>query len=519
MLPRIGLSTWVKKLNNENKIVTSDSIVELVDKLHQQGKRIGMCHGVFDLLHPGHFAHFKSAKSRVDVLFVSVTGDHYVNKGPGRPLFSELVRTQTISALEYVDYVIISENETAVESIDLIKPHVYFKGSDYANTKDDVTGMIEVEISQVKRYGGEIEFTNEITSSSTTLINNFFSLHSEELNKWLKSFRNRFSTQDVNKYLDLVEATRVSVFGEIIIDRYTNCEPLAKSSKDPILAFQIRETNTFLGGILAIGDNVRSWTKNVSLVSSLPETVREDQIILTQQISRIQSLHTVKTKKPLIIKHRYVDEGSQARIFETYDFDQSEFIQEEHSLYRLIERSSAMSDICIIADYGHGLISKSLARKIGSIDNFIAINTQANAGNRGYNTITKYPRADFISLNGGELQLELRDRNPNYEAIVPQYMKKMNSKYAVLTLGAKGMMVFSKDHFASIPALGSRVVDKVGAGDSVLAIGSILAKHSAPSEIIGLISSIVAAHEIGQLGHRTSLRVADIKKAVKGLLG
>ena len=509
----------MRMLNSVNKIVKSASVSNLSDKLRIQEKSIGLCHGVFDLLHPGHFAHFKAAKSSVDVLFVSVTADCFVNKGPGRPLFTDLVRAQTISALEYVDYVVISDHPTAVQSIDLIKPNVYFKGSDYINSGDDVTGMIAVEISHVKKHGGEVVFTNEITSSSTKLINSFFSTHSEDVNKWLNDIRNRFTVNEVNKYLDLVENACVGVIGEIIIDRYTNCEPLAKSSKDPILAFQVHETSTYLGGVLAIHDNINSWAKSVSLFSSLPEKVREDQISLVQEISKIERLNTVYTANPLIVKHRYVDIGSQARIFETYDFNQRDLGQKEEALYQLIKESNSISDLWIVADYGHGLISKSMARKIASVDNFLAVNTQANAGNRGYNTITKFPRADFLSLNGGELQLELRERDLIYENIVPQYMKKMNATYAVLTLGAKGMMVFSKNNHVLIPALGNRIVDKVGAGDSVLAIGSILARQSAPIEIIGIISSIVAAHEIGQLGHRNSLRISDIKKAVKGLMG
>ena len=509
----------MRKLNNSRKIIKSESLSDFSEKLRVQGKSIGMCHGVFDLLHPGHFAHFKAAKSSVDVLFVSVTADRFVNKGPGRPLFTDEVRAQTISALEYVDYVFISDNPTAVQSIELIKPNVYFKGSDYINIEDDVTGMIAVEISHVKKYGGEVVFTNEITSSSSKLINGFFSSHSDDVNRWLSDFRNRFTVQDLNKYLDLVENTCVGVIGEIIIDRYTNCEPLAKSSKDPILAFQMNDTSTYLGGVLAIRDNINSWAKSVSLFTSLPEKVREDQISLIQEISNIEHLNAVHTESSLIIKHRYVDMGSQARVFETYDFNQRELGRKEEVLYQMIKESNSTSDLWIVADYGHGLISKSMARKIASVDNFLAVNTQANAGNRGYNTITKFPRADFLSLNGGELQLELRERNLNYENIVPQYMKKMNATYAVLTLGARGMMVFSTNNHVLIPALGNRVVDKVGAGDSVLAIGSILARHSAPIEIIGIISSIVAAHEIGQLGHRTSLRISDIKKAVKGLMG
>ena len=183
-----GLSIWVRKLNNSRKIIKSESLSDFSEKLRVQGKSIGMCHGVFDLLHPGHFAHFKAAKSSVDVLFVSVTADRFVNKGPGRPLFTDEVRAQTISALEYVDYVFISDNPTAVQSIELIKPNVYFKGSDYINLEDDVTGMIAVEISHVKKYGGEVVFTNEITSSSSKLINGFFSSHSDDVNRWLSDF-------------------------------------------------------------------------------------------------------------------------------------------------------------------------------------------------------------------------------------------------------------------------------------------------------------------------------------------
>jgi cytidyltransferase-like protein len=478
-----------------------------------------MCHGVFDLIHPGHFAHFKAAKAKVDILFVSVTGDVHVNKGPGRPLFSELVRAETISMLECIDYVLVSNNETAVQSIEAIKPNIYFKGSDYVNPTDDVTGMIVKEIAKVKEYGGEIQFTNELTASSTNLINSYFSNHTEEVESWLNSFRAKYSTQHVNHYLDLVHETHVGIIGEVIIDKYTNCEPLAKSSKDPILAFHVLDTNTFMGGVLAIRHNISSWSKEVSLFTSLPKYVSEEDQLLLREIQELDNLKAITSEEKFITKHRYVDIGSESRIFETYDFSPNASLTSDEDFFEYIKSSNATIDMWIVADYGHGLISRNLAKQISNLDKFLAVNTQANAGNRGYNTITKYPKADFLSLNGAELQLELRDKNPNYDYIVPQYMKKLNSKYAVLTRGSKGMMVFSEVGASIVPALGRRVLDKVGAGDSVLAIGSILARNNAPIEIIGLISSIVAAHEISQLGHRTSLKISDIKKAVRGLLG
>jgi bifunctional ADP-heptose synthase (sugar kinase/adenylyltransferase) len=222
-----------------------------------------------------------------------------------------------------------------------------------------------------------------------------------------------------------------------------------------------------------------------------------------------------------IVKHRFVDIDSSARLFETYEFDPLSYnsIVMERLNDKILEKESEL-DLLIIADYGHGLISKDFSSKLSKNKLFKAVNTQANAGNRGYNTITKYESADMISLNGAELQLELRERNPDYLKIVPVYMSKLQAKYAILTLGADGLMVFDRNgEVAQVPALAQKVIDKVGAGDSVLAMASLLAKLGAPPAIIGFVSSVVAAHEVSQLGHQSSLSLVDIRKAVKGVLG
>ena len=60
----------------------------------RKGKKIVLCHGVFDLLHFGHLNHFEKAKSHGDILVVSITPDKFVNKGPSRPTFEESVRLE-----------------------------------------------------------------------------------------------------------------------------------------------------------------------------------------------------------------------------------------------------------------------------------------------------------------------------------------------------------------------------------------------------------------------------------------
>jgi len=150
-------------------------IKELSEKLKQlksEGKKIVHCHGCFDLMHIGHIKHFQAAKKMGDILVVTVTPDKYVDKGPGRPVFNQDLRSDSIAALECVDYVAINKWPTAEETLRLLKPDIYVKGREFENLEDK-TGKIQREYKIIKEIGAEIRFTNEIVFSSTQLINQY----------------------------------------------------------------------------------------------------------------------------------------------------------------------------------------------------------------------------------------------------------------------------------------------------------------------------------------------------------
>ena len=147
----------------KTKLLDVDSVKQEIEKLKRDGKTVALCHGVFDLIHPGHIEHFQAAKRKADILIVSLTADHFVNKGPGRPLFNEEIRAKSLAAFESVDYVWVSNSSTAIETIQLIKPDYYVKGSDYLQESEDITGMIVKERLAVEAYGGSIYFTDEMT--------------------------------------------------------------------------------------------------------------------------------------------------------------------------------------------------------------------------------------------------------------------------------------------------------------------------------------------------------------------
>ena len=141
------------------KIFNLEELKKKISVEKKKGKKIVLCHGVFDLLHVGHIKHFKSAKKSGDFLLVSITSDQFVNKGPGRPVFNHNLRSEAISSLECVDAVFINNFQTPVNLIKLIKPNIYFKGPDYKDYKNDISGQIQKETAAIRKVGGKRFFT------------------------------------------------------------------------------------------------------------------------------------------------------------------------------------------------------------------------------------------------------------------------------------------------------------------------------------------------------------------------
>ncbi|MDA8104288.1 MAG: adenylyltransferase/cytidyltransferase family protein [Nitrospiraceae bacterium] len=151
------------------KIYEINELAVIIRGLKAGGRKIVHCHGCFDLMHPGHIKYFQAAKKMGDVLVVTVTPDVYVDKGPGRPVFDQSLRAESIAALECVDYVAINKWPTAEETLRALKPDCYVKGQEF-KTLQDRTGKIQKEYEVVREIGAEIRFTHEIVFSSSKLL-------------------------------------------------------------------------------------------------------------------------------------------------------------------------------------------------------------------------------------------------------------------------------------------------------------------------------------------------------------
>jgi cytidyltransferase-like protein len=215
-----------------NKIIPFDRAPAKFEKLRSQGKVIVQCHGTFDLIHPGHIIHFEEAKALGDVLVVTITGEKFVNKGPGRPYFNDQLRSRWLAALGCVDYVVVVPHPAAVEAIECVRPRFYCKGREYEDQNNDVTGNIRDDIETVRRLGGEMRYVGAVVFSSTRMLNEHFDPYPPEVKKFCRAVAEECSATRFREIVDDFQKLRVLIIGDIIFDRYTTVSVQGLTSKN-----------------------------------------------------------------------------------------------------------------------------------------------------------------------------------------------------------------------------------------------------------------------------------------------
>jgi rfaE bifunctional protein kinase chain/domain/rfaE bifunctional protein nucleotidyltransferase chain/domain len=487
--------------------------------LVRRGRTVVHCHGVFDLLHIGHIRHLQAAKKSGEILIVTVTPDCYVNKGPHRPVFTEMLRAEAIAALDSVDFVAINRWPTAVEAIQLLRPDVYAKGSDYADASTDHTGGIALERRAVEDLGGRLVFTNDITFSSSTLLNQHMSIFPEEVNDYLARFRSTYPAEEVTRFVTGAHGLHALVVGEAIIDEYQYCETLGKSGKEPILAAQFVRSETFIGGALAVANHVAACCGGVRLVTLIGSRDSHEEFVRATLAPEVKPEFLVMEDAPTLVKRRFIETYPFQKLFEVYVMDEQAAQRRSTDLCAALERLVQEVDVVIVADYGHGMIGPSAVDVLCTGARCLALNVQVNAGNHGFNTVSKYRRADFISLSEMEIRLEMRNPSGDLRKIVERVANDLNCRQVLVTRGARGSLCYSRDEgFFEVPGFALKTVDRVGAGDAVFAIGSVCAALGAPIEVIGFIGNAVGSEAVGIVGNQRFIERAPLLKHIEALL-
>jgi rfaE bifunctional protein nucleotidyltransferase chain/domain len=488
--------------------------------LRHKRKKVVLCHGTFDLMHTGHIRYLQRAQKEGDILMVTVTADEFVNKGPGRPVFGEQLRAENLAALECVHYVAVNYAPTAVELLEKIRPSLYVKGSEYQDHAGDVTGNIALEILAVEKHGGTIFYTDEITFSSSELLNEHFGVFLPETKDFLEEFSLLYSDKEIHTQIDSLVNLKVLVVGDAIIDQYHYVSPLGQTGKGNVLAVQYQGEEQFAGGALAVANHISQFVNRVDLMTGLGRKDGHEQFIRERLKENISPVFAYFKDAPTVTKRRFVD-ADLAKFFEVYFFqERPKFEDEGKQCLSWLEKNLQQYDLVIVADFGNGFVSQEMVQLLCQKASFLAVNTQINSGNRGFHVINRYARADFVSLNEPELRLAAHNRHDALEVVCHDVANKLGAKGFAVTRGTKGVIFLDteKKSFHRVPALSSRVVDRIGAGDAFLSLASLCMAGDLDSKVVNFVGSVAAAMDVQIVCNREPIDPVNLKKYVSTLL-
>lgn len=513
-----------KSLENrtQNKIKSFAEISPLLEAAKKKGIKIVQCHGVFDLLHPGHIRHFREAKAQGDCLVVTVTPDCFVNKGPGRPVFAELLRLEALAALEDVDYVVLNDAPDAISAILKIKPSFYVKGKEYKNHADDVTGKISEEVKAIESVGGVVYYTDDIVFSSSNLLNRYFDHTTPEMTRFLNQVKESYSIDDIIRKIEALKHMKVLVIGDAIIDEYQFTAPMGQSGKGLHMVARCMDKEVFLGGSLIIANHIAQYAQDVTLLTAVGRECPYLNFIrhnlepnVKQELIYLEDTTTL-TKKRYVLK----DGKTLSKLFETY-LGQEEHLTELETkqVVQFLNTHGADYDLILVCDFGNGFTNPQIIEAISDVPTFLAINTQVNSGNRGYNVVTNYRRANYISLNEPELRLSAHDRMSSLEGIAADICEIMDCSVISITQGVNGVFCYSRNgDSCQIPAFATNSIDRIGAGDSYLSLSSLCMAQGFPPILSGFIGSIAAAMSVQMVGNQEAIKKAPLCKFLTRLM-
>lgn len=504
----------------QKKIKTVSTLAKILASHKKKGKKVVHCHGVFDLVHLGHIRHFNLAKKDGDILVVTITRDKHVKRGPGRPMFNEHLRAETLASLAVTDYVCVVDSPTATECIKMLKPDVYAKGSDYKKREKDVTGKIYEEEDAVKSIGGRILFTDDITFSSSKLIGDYLDVYPPRTVKYLKAIAKRYPINFITDRLSSLKDLKVLVVGDAIIDQYHYCTPMGKSSKEHLVANRYSSEESFAGGSLATANNVGSICNRVDLLTMLGEKNSFEGFIRGRLSSNVNPIFFYRSEMGSIIKRRFVSEGTNRKLFEIcYMKDDDISKREEVEIARHLEKTIKGYDLVIISDFGHGLLTKRLISLICSKAKYLALNVQTNSANIGFNLVTKYPNANFVCVDEMELRFAAHDKLSDLRTHAKKIYQQLQCEHIITTRGPYGSLSYSKSHaFHETPAFSYRVVDAIGAGDAFFAFVAPCFAGGIPQDLTSFIGNAVGSLAVQIVCNREPIKSVDLIKFITRLL-
>ena len=461
----------------------ADSFIKKIKK-----KKIILCHGVFDIVHPGHIRHFAHCKQKADILIVSLTRDIFIKKGTYRPMVPERLRAFNLASLQLVDYVIIDQNTSPVKLLKKIKPNFFAKGLEYANLKNPLTVK---EKNVVESFGGKMIFSpGDYVLSSSKIINQIQPDLKFEKLKLLMDTEN-VDFNDLKKILKDLNKLKIHILGDTIIDTNHYCEVIGGLHKTPTLSVVKQISENFLGGAAIVASHFKSFAKNVTLTTVFSNDEKGKFALKNLKKNKIKTNYYSEDDRPTTNKNSYI--VNKHKLLKVDELNNNTITNS--TLDKIIKSlKKDKNQILVFSDFRHGIFNNQTLSKIFESINHKTFKVADSQVASRWGNISDFKNFDLLTPTEREARYSLFEQDTPIRNLIGNLQKKSKANNIILKLGEKGLISISrkKNDYIALDPFVDNLVDSNGAGDALLAY-SASTLYSTKSLIISSIIGLLAA--------------------------
>lgn len=457
-------------------------------------RKVIMCHGTFDLVHPGHVRHLMYAKSKADILIASLTCDAWIKKSNYRPFVPQDLRAMNLAALEAVDFVVIDEDPTPISNIRKIQPDYFAKGYEYVNGQ--IPPQTQEEIDTLAEFGGEMIFTpgDVVFSSSKFIESQPPKLAMEKLAALLNS--EELSFNDLRKALDGFKESKIHVIGDTIVDSYVHCTPISTgSSKTPTLSVKFERQDDYTGGAAVVAKHLKAAGAQVVFTTVLGEDAMKDLVLADMAKCGIEVNAIIDPTRVTTQKSAFIASGYRMLKFDRVD-NRPVNGRVLDSLKKALKETQSHG--VVFSDFRHGIFNKATVPALTDCIPANALRVADSQVASRWGNILEFQGFDLITPNEREARFSLADQDSVVRPLALDLMRKSKCKLLILKLGERGTITYRRPSdevrsFFTLDPFTDDVVDPVGAGDALLAYATLSLVSKQGPVIASILGSMAAA--------------------------
>lgn len=484
-----------------HKIKTAAEIAKLIGD-RPRSQKVIMCHGTFDVVHPGHVRHLLYAKTKAPILIASLTADEHIKKGNLRPYVPENLRAVNLAALEMVDYVLVDPDPTPLENLKLIKPDYFAKGYEY--TAGEVNPKTQEEIAVLESYGGEVIFTpGDIVYSSSALIE--LAPPTIGVDKLLSLMDSeKLTFNDLRVALGKLKGLKVHVVGDTIVDSFTYCHLIGGMTKTPTMSVLFEKKVDYVGGAGVVAKHIRAAGADVTFTTVLGRDALQELVLKDLDAAGIHCTPIIDETRPTTNKN--------AIVADTYRLLKVDTLDNRSISDKILDRiqnqiKTVPTDAVVFSDFRHGIFNRATAPVLcASIPEGTFKVADSQVASR-WGNILEFQGFDLITPNEKEARFSLGDQDSVVRPLALELFRKSHAKLLILKCGDRGIVTYRMDSpddyraFFAIDSFAGRVVDAVGAGDALLSYATLTMIATKNEVIAAILGNMAAGIECEQEGN------------------